>query len=225
MNIGLIKSLSIYQWVKCVAAALAGLLMLLLVVGSIWAATLPPAPVVLPSIEALQAATVVLSAEDAESHYLDGFVPNNSDEALLSGSAESTPDDVSIMTSRPLFWEGRRPVAIDDPQVDVVEENVGSVKASELDKVELAGVYFAGDASGVIVRTNGQRMRIALGDSLMGWKLESVDAAEVHFSNAGQRKTIRLEHAGGADYTPAASRKNRSSAEPPRVNRTQEPND
>lgn len=227
MNASFFKRMSVYQWVKSVAGVLAGLLVLLVLVGAIWAVTLPPAPVLLPSSETLRAATVVLSAEDAESHYLDGLVADVSSSGVGLDSAHvgSTPEDLSIMASRPLFWDGRRPVVIDEMPSAVEQETASAVRADELDKVELAGVYFAGDASGAIVRADGQRMRVALGESLMGWKLEAVDAAEVHFSNTGQTKTIRLEHAGVSDYTPATSRRVRSSNEPPAANRTQELND
>lgn len=225
MNVALIKNLNIYQRVKLVAAVLAGLLIFLLLVGAVWVVTLPPSPVILPSSEALQATPVVLSTEDAETHYLDGFIPTVLDTDIVLSAADdnATGERLSLMASRPLFWAERRPIVIDEAAMEVIEESPHTAQASELDKVELAGVYFAGDASGVIVRANGQRMRVALGESLMGWKLESVNASEVHFSNSGQGKTLQLEHAGVSDYTPATSRRARSSGNKPASSPTQEP--
>lgn len=225
MSAEFIKKLSIYQRVKLIAAALAGLLVLLLVVGSVWAITLPPAPVVHPSPEAMRAASVVLSADDAESHYLDGFVPvaPAGADLTVAQNINETDEGFSLMASRPLFWVGRRPVVVDDSAMGAAEEKGAAVDASELDNVELSGVYFAGDASGVIVRVDGKRMRVALGEELMGWKLKSVDGSEVRFVSADREKTIQLEHAGGADYTPAASRMAPSSTGEPASNRAQEP--
>ncbi|MBE8718865.1 hypothetical protein [Cellvibrio polysaccharolyticus] len=225
MNAEFIKRLSIYQRVKLVAAMLAGLLVLLLIIGAVWAATLPPAPIVHPSPEALQATPVILSADDVESHYLDGLVPvvNSDTDVAVSQEASEGAEGFSLMASRPLFWAGRRPVIIDASEIDTVEDTRSSAKANELDNVELSGVYFAGDASGVIVRLDGKRMRVALGEELMGWKLKSVDGSEVRFVSADQEKTIQLEHAGVSDYTPAASRMAPSSAGKPASNRAQEP--
>lgn len=221
MNMQSFKNLNIYQRVKLVTAVLAGLLVLLLIVGSLWAATLPPAPVLKPSPESLQVSAVVLSAVDAETHYLDGLMPIVTD-AGESRAVDEAAGERSIMASRPLFWADRRPVVFDASQMEVTEEQGNPARANELDSVELSGVYFAGDASGVIVRIDGQRRRVALGEDLLGWKLKSVDGAEVRFVSDGQEKSIQLEHARGGDYTPATSRKTPASANEPASDRAQQ---
>jgi len=198
MNVEWIKHMSVYQGIKLVALMLSGALILFLIIGAVWVATLPPAPILLPSPQSLQATAVILSSNDPSSYYLEELPEGSSGvEANHSGS-EGPPPGASIMAARPLFWEGRRPVVIID-NVTEIKEQVSAVSPSELDSVILVGIYFAGDASGAIVRVNGQRMRVPLGDSLLGWKLELVDATEIQFSNAGQEKTIRLEHVGASD--------------------------
>lgn len=196
MNIQLMKNFSIYQWVKFVAAAQAVLLALILVSGAFWAAALPLAPSLAPSSEALQAVAVVLPANATEVDYLKGFSPARSTE---NGAFPANGSELSIMASRPLFWMGRRPVIIDETKIEDVEEDVSLVNSRELDKVKLVGIYYAGDISGAIVWVDGKRRRIALGESLMGWRLESVDPSEVNFSNGVQGKMIRLEHVGVSD--------------------------
>lgn len=220
MSAGLIKSLSIYQRVKLIAISLAGMLVLLLVIGAVWAITLPPAPVVLPSPEALQAASVVLSNGDAESHYLDGWGDKkNEAQAVLHLEADRLGGQ-SVMAERPLFWATRRPVSVEEGAPTVAAT---TAPPSDLDRMELTGVYFAGDASGVIVRMSGERLRVPLGQEVMGWKLERVTATEVHFSSGGQQRAIQLEHARMSDYTPSASQKASSSMKNTSPNRAQQP--
>lgn len=221
MNTEFIKNLNVYQRIKLIAVLLTSLLVLLLLIGAIWAATLPPAPIVLPSAEAMQAATVVLSADDAETHYLNGFVSDANftpdDESLLA----LVQEDESVMASRPLFWAGRRPIS--DSQEETVGAAAETVRPTDLDRVELTGVYYAGDASGIIVRVRGERLRIPMGGKLIGWTLEHVDTVEVRFSNNGQQKAIQLEHARLSDYTPAAPGKVAPAAGHTLPNQTQEP--
>lgn len=222
MNMRLLNNLNVYQRVQLTATLLAGLLILLLMIGAVWVATLPPAPVVLPSPEAMQATGIVLSADEAEAHYLDGFVIDpTAAEVDVSQDVDGSAESGSVMASRPLFWSGRRPVPLaeDEP----AEIAVDAVQPSDLDRVELAGVYYAGKASGVIVRVNGERMRVPLGETLMGWKLESVDATEIKFINGSQQKVIQLEHARLSDYTPAASSRAQPAAGKAAPRRTQEP--
>lgn len=193
-----LKDLTVLQAVQLTAAVLAGLLVLLLLVGAVWAMRLPPAPVVLPSADSLQAAVAVLPEPGTDEVYLTGYsTVSLGDEVDLSESLISHPVDetVSMMAARPLFWEGRRPV---QDGGDTTVEETATVRSNELDKVELTGVYFAGEASGVIVRSGGQRQRLAVGGELLGWRLESVSPDSVRFTKAGQEKIIQLEHGRGS---------------------------
>jgi len=180
------KSMSAQKMVFLIASGLSCLLILLVVVGAIWATRLPPVPVILPPSDALVAASLV-AYSDEQTDVLSEINDLNS---------------VSILVDRPLFWEGRRPVS--EPEDGA--ENVQPVRASELDRVKLTGVYFAGDASGVIVSVGGQRFRVKQGEEVLSWKLDSLNSTEAVFSRGGQKKSIQLEHAKLSDYTAPASR-------------------
>lgn len=208
-----LKDLTVLQAVQLTAAVLAGLLVLLLLVGAVWAMRLPPAPVVLPSADSLQAAVISLPEPGSDSLYLTGRPEEP--------GSQVSPDALSVMAARPLFWQERRPV----PEADEaqVEERVVS-RPSELDKVELTGVYFAGEASGITVRLSGKRQRVAIGEELLGWTLESVKPDAVRFTNAGQERIIQLEHQQGSSTRKSAPVQIPAAPEQPLVAPAQTPN-
>jgi|TARA_R100000005_G_C4996511_1_gene203337 hypothetical protein len=99
------------------------------------------------------------------------------------------------LRERPLFWEGRRPV--DDSAVS--DGEASTQKASQLKGIRLLGIYGGGESGGIIVRVEGKQQRLAVGDELRGWKLESMDGSGATLSSArGGRERLELERVQGA---------------------------
>lgn len=80
-------------------------------------------------------------------------------------------EDSEELRARPLFWEGRRPVA-PKPVAPVVKNT--SKPASKLKDVRLLGVFGDADAAGMIVLVNDKQSRVMVGQSLSGWELQEV---------------------------------------------------
>lgn len=207
------------------AGFLSFLLLLLSLVGWIWVVRLPPAPTVLPDPLALAPASVIFPESD-EADFLQSLatVPNGAtgdetaqgDEtaegdateglleagALLNPNAAAQAAAPADITSRPLFWPGRRPVVESDEPEEVA---TGRPRRDEFDKVKLVGVYFAGPASGIIIELDGERQRLRLEEELFGWTLEMLSANSAVFSKGeDKQKTLQLEHADTAKYTATA---------------------
>lgn len=71
---------------------------------------------------------------------------------------------------RPLFFESRRPIAAASsppPAPDVFPDG------------ELVGLFGSGSEAGVIVKANGEAVRIRVGMEWSGWQLKSVDPVAV----------------------------------------------
>ncbi|MCV6615497.1 MAG: hypothetical protein OIF35_11005 [Cellvibrionaceae bacterium] len=94
--------------------------------------------------------------------------------------------DVDIIALRPLFWASR--VAY---QAAPAKPEARAPARDEIDKLKVVGVY----SSGVLVKGLKGKGRVAIGDEILGWRLDKVDASEVTFSRHGQSKTLQLESA------------------------------
>ncbi|MFT4519769.1 MAG: hypothetical protein ACI9JM_002166 [Halioglobus sp.] len=128
-------------------------------------------------------------------------------EAILPASASLNVDGVSQgsgdegapegLATRPLFWNGR---AAHVPQEGgaVVEAPMDLKRNTEIDKVELLGVYAGGAATGVIVAYKGERRRLQVSDSLEGWELVRLTEKGAEFHSRGEKKELLLKHASAA---------------------------
>lgn len=97
--------------------------------------------------------------------------------------------------ARPLFWASRRPGAGEellDPVVDGADGSQLGTPAKALKALQLTGVYGIGSEGGVIVIYKGKRRRIATGQELDGWQLESVGPGDAVFVSAGARDVREL---------------------------------
>jgi hypothetical protein len=116
------------------------------------------------------------------------------------------------LRARPLFWASRRPV--DEPADEVLAEAGGTGEgvvaqaAPALTSLTLTGVYGAGKTGGAILRYKGERMRIAVGQELDGWELDSVAPGEVVFVSGDSRDVRRLPRAPIASATAEAAAQN-----------------
>lgn len=95
----------------------------------------------------------------------------------------------SAVLARPLFWEGRRPLAANAP----VAAKPKPVKAAKLEGVTLHGVFGAGDSLGLIATVDGRMGRIAVGESVKGWQLSAYEDGVAVFHRQGRRATLPLE--------------------------------
>ena len=121
-------------------------------------------------------------------------------------------DDASsqALIARPLFWETRRPVAAVAEPV-VAEET--ETRSPGLKNVTLVGVFGGGDTGGAILVVKGKKRRVVVGDSVDGWRLESVAPDRAVFLSGGERDEKVLvtaslsaapEASGQAEPEPAA---------------------
>jgi hypothetical protein len=105
--------------------------------------------------------------------------------------------------SRPLFWTSRRPAAPVDMLQDAEPKDD---KATELTEVKLVGVFGGGDTVGIIALVKGEKQRILLGETIDGWRLESIQANQGRFVRGEKSETLTLER-GTVAAAPAASRR------------------
>lgn len=108
--------------------------------------------------------------------------------------AEAVPslEQRQEIRSRPLFWEGRVPLAPQETQ-PAPAETAAQGAAKTLKGIKLAGIFGAGPDAGVIILNKGKKQRLMLGQAVDGWKLESVEPTAASFSNAGSRADLTLE--------------------------------
>ncbi len=117
-----------------------------------------------------------------------------------------TPEQSLAVRARPLFWASRRPGAADGlstPTAVAQDGEASGTPAKVLQSLLITGIYGAGSEGGVIVRYKGKRQRIATGQELDGWQLDSVTPASAVFVSAGvrdERQLVQRPVAGaGAD--------------------------
>ena len=106
--------------------------------------------------------------------------------------AAAMPDGGAEIVERPLFWSSRRPEST-EPVAPVSGRDI-------LDKVVLLGVFSAGESGGAIVRIEGERQRLMIGQELQQWKLQGITAQEAEFvslDDASLKRVLPLEYAEG----------------------------
>lgn len=212
-----LERIGVDRGLMMLSAGLVFLLLLLLLIGWIWVARLPPAPTVLPDPQVL-APTLVTLPEPVL------VVPSESEVGLLHGGDENTVeaegdadhvnrlglDQTNTIASRPLFWESRRPM--EAIELDSVPVNTSAAGDEDFNEVQLIGVYRAGQNSGVIVLVDGVRERVRLNGLIKGWQLNALEANSASFiDQSGREQTVQLEHANSAQYTATADKKAESS--------------
>lgn len=109
-----------------------------------------------------------------------------------AGSAE--------LRERPLFWEGRRP--LDD--MGPLEPEVAEEKVSRLQGIKLLGIFGVGEVGGIIVRFDGKQQRLAVGEEIKGWTLQSMDTDGATLSSASNGiERLALERSLGSSSVQA----------------------
>lgn len=92
--------------------------------------------------------------------------------------------------SRPLFWASRRAEAPIFAMEDIEEGD--EAPARRLEDLQLTGLIANGNQGTAIVTLKEQRLRLAVGDEIEGWSLQSVSNSEAVFVSAGARDIRRL---------------------------------
>ena len=95
--------------------------------------------------------------------------------------------------SRPLFVEGRRPLAAVKAPVAKVVKKEPAPPPKVLENVKLLGVFSSGDAKGVILQENGgDRRRLLVGDTTGNWTLIAVEPREAVFKSGGAESRVAM---------------------------------
>jgi hypothetical protein len=101
------------------------------------------------------------------------------------------PADPSPIVDRPIFNFARAP----DPKPAAAPDAVTAAPAAlgDLSKIRLTGVVsHRDDGVAFLTRGDGQQTVLALGDSLEGWTIKSIDATGVRLEGQGQSSWLRL---------------------------------
>lgn len=115
----------------------------------------------------------------------------------LAAAPELTPPQREEIRNRPLFWASRRPLESAVVQTAGAGGEAGTaseevVKPGKIEGTRLTGVFGAGESAGIIVMSKGKKRRLAVGEEIEGWTLESVNPTEAVFSSAGREARLVL---------------------------------
>jgi hypothetical protein len=108
-----------------------------------------------------------------------------------AGTGAITGPQSLELQSRPLFWASRRPsdtVVVAGPG----DQSSDLAPAPRLENLQLLGALGAADEGAAIVSFKGKTMRLAVGDDIDGWVLQSVSLGQAVFVSAGVRDVRRL---------------------------------
>ena len=147
------------------------------------------------------------------SHFVSGgpdpVLPSKDSLAVTALTLEDplSKEGSEAVLARPLFWEGRRPLAEEPLKLVLPKET--KPKVQKLDGVTLHGVYGEGESLGVIATVNGKLQRVSGSETIKGWRLESYSAGVAVFANNGQKQSLLLELA-----SPTVSIGSKASKEP-----------
>ena len=129
------------------------------------------------------------------------FEPVSVAQTLSSSRPELSSSDFVL---RPVFALDRQP-----RRPDLLSENDAALVASEadadvvksIDGINLLGIFGSGEVAGAIIRLdNGERQRLALGESIKGWTLGSIESRRV-LLQAVTGEEARLEMAYATDQS------------------------
>lgn len=150
----------------------------------------------------------------------DPVVPNAESLQVTSllGAAEVSAEEREEITRRPLFWDGRTPVAVAAQAAAGAEAKPAEQKLASLDGVKLAGIFGAGQEAGIIVINKGKKQRLSVGQDINGWTLDSVDPTLAVLSSGGRQAQLKLE-LGVPAATQKAPRKGTAGTRAPKQGR------
>ena len=112
--------------------------------------------------------------------------------ANVQGLSVVSPEQRAQIRQRPLFWASRTPVVLEPVKSEPDSKEANAAQPGKIENVKLAGVFGGGNTGGVIVISKGKKRRLAVGEDLNGWKLQSVEAFSANFSSGDQQATLAL---------------------------------
>jgi hypothetical protein len=99
--------------------------------------------------------------------------------------------DYNLITSKPLFIEGRKFIE-QDAKIDTAQETAPAINNAF--KVRLVGVGLMDEEALVLVVDNkGKYHRLHVNDKHEGWRVKSIGQSNVVFSQLGKDKSFDLE--------------------------------
>ena len=118
-----------------------------------------------------------------------------SDDALTVGKLEQIvqvkADARDEIVSRPLFWEQRSPaMAAEVVAVEPIERESAGQKLKD---VKVVGIYGSGTTGGAIVRVKGTKRRVAIGEEVSGWVLDTVSPNSARFVKGASADELVLQ--------------------------------
>jgi len=132
------------------------------------------------------------------------FEPVSIEQTLSSSRPELSSFDFIF---RPVFALTRKPPA--QPDLPSAEEaaalaalEADALVVESIDGVKLLGIFGSGEVAGVIIRLdNGERQRVFVGESIKGWRLQSIESRRA-FLQAATGEEARLEMAYANNQSP-----------------------
>ena len=132
------------------------------------------------------------------------FEPVSIEQTLASSRPELSSFDFIF---RPVFALTRKPPV--QPDMPSAEEAAAlaaleaeAVVVESIDGVNLLGIFGSGEVAGVIVRLdNGERQRVVVGESIKGWRLESIESRRARL-RASSGEMASLEMVFATDQVP-----------------------
>jgi len=99
----------------------------------------------------------------------------------------------SVLTTRPLFVEGRRPPPDEEPLPDVPVAQVDVPKQDPL-QMNLSAILIDGKERIALLRETKKDVsnRLRQGDDFMGWKVEKIEADRVVMARGSEKEEIML---------------------------------
>lgn len=92
--------------------------------------------------------------------------------------------DVQVLLERPLFWEGRRPLAQE-------EESSGAALAS-IDGLRVLGIIVNSDLPTALIHDGQKVERLRQGGSVSGWRVERIAPQSVSLSANGRSVELQV---------------------------------
>lgn len=134
------------------------------------------------------------------------FEPVSIEQTLSSSRPELSSFDFIF---RPVFALSRKPPV--QPDLPSAEEaaalaalEADATVVNSIDGVNLLGIFGSGEVAGVIIRLdNGERKRVVVGESIKGWRLESIESRRA-LLQAATGEEARLEMAYATDQATLA---------------------
>ncbi|QTS87156.1 hypothetical protein JLK41_03000 [Ectopseudomonas khazarica] len=92
--------------------------------------------------------------------------------------------DVQLLLERPLFWEGRRPLARE-------EESSGTALAG-IDGLRVLGVIVKAGVPTALIHDGQKVERVRQGGSVSGWRVEAIALQSVSLSASGRSVELQV---------------------------------